>query len=82
MYDEVYAQQAMETGPTFQEHYWRQVECPECRLEVAAVLLLTYCQIQHGMGRGDRDGGTPPPPPPNEAQTYRVSFPKQVSLLW
>ena len=33
------------------------MELPECGVEVAAVFLLTHCQIQHGVERGDGDGG-------------------------
>ena len=79
--EEAYERWMMGRGPKFWEPHRRRVECPECGVEVAADFLLTHFQIQHGGGRGDW-GGDPSLPPPREAQTYRVSFPKDLSKLW
>ena len=51
----------MGTGPTVWEQKRRNVECPECGVEVAAGLLMMYHQSQHVVGQGDR--GAPPRPP-------------------
>ena len=79
-YTTEYARQLTGKGPNFQENQGRRVEFPECRVVVIAGSLLTHCQIQHGVGRGDR-GGAPPHTHPREAQTYQVSFPKHLSRL-
>ena len=55
------------------------MEFPEYGVEVAVGSLLTHCQIQHSMGRGEPGGESHPPP--IEAQTYRVSFPKHLLQL-
>ena len=76
---ETYERRTMGMGPTFRERQWRRVNFPECGLEVASGSLLTHCQIQHVMGRGDWVGY---PPSPREAQTYQVSFPKRMLRIW
>ena len=53
---EVYKCQTTCTGLTFQEQQRRRVYCPECGVVVAAELLLTHRQSQHGMGRGYQGG--------------------------
>ena len=57
---EAYERRTTGIRPTFWERQRRRVECPECRVEVAAGSLLTKCQSQHGVGQGER-GGSPPP---------------------
>ena len=52
--EESYARQTTGKGPTFCERQRRRVEFPECVVEVAAGFLLTYCQIQNDVGKGDR----------------------------
>ena len=62
MLDEVYARRVTGKGPTFWESQQRRVECPDCGVYVAAGLIMTHCQSQHGMERG-KQGGAPQPPP-------------------
>ena len=76
---EAYKRHTTGTGKTFQERQRRRVNCPECGVEVTAGSLLTHCQIQHGVGWGDREA---PPPRPRESQTYRVYSPKHMLRLW
>ena len=79
--EEAYKRRTTGKRPIFQERQRRMVECPECRVKVAAFLLLTHRHIQHGVRRWDRGGHHPPPPSLRYAQAYRVSFPEHMSRL-
>ena len=50
----------MGTGPTIRDWQRQRVACLECGVVVAAGLLLTHFQSQHGVDRGGTGGGNPP----------------------
>ena len=70
---EAYERRTMGTGPTYQEIKWSQVQCPECRVEVATGSLLMHCQSHHSVIRGDQ----PPPPPPGGGPNSPFLFTKK-----
>ena len=78
MSEESYARRVTGKGPTFQERQWMRVEYPECGVEVISGSLLTHRQIQHGVGRGDRDRATPPPPHPQGGPEVHGLFTKTL----
>ena len=60
-------------GTTHRERLCQQVRCPDCDIDLAAGLLETHRQIQHGVGKGDL-GGTPPHPLPQWHSLIHIRF--------
>ena len=77
---EAYERPKVGTGTMFQERQRMQVQCTECRVEIAAGLLLIHRQSQRGVYGGDQ-GGAPPPQLPGRPRTTGLLPENAVATL-